>query len=52
MNAVKYICGVLFLLACLVLTGAIVWYCMFDLPGQTPEQGTLVFHSMAGGIHV
>lgn len=52
MNTVKYVCGVLFLLVCLGLTGAIVWYCMFELPGQTVERGTLVFRTMTGGMAI
>lgn len=48
MNTVKYIFGVLALIACLGLIGAAVWYCLFELPDQTVQQGTLVFRNLAG----
>ncbi len=49
MDTIKYIFGVLFLIVCLALIGAIVWYCMFELPDKTAaEQGTLVLRTLAG----
>ena len=49
MDTLKYVFGILVLILCIGLIGAAVWYCMFRLPDQAMQQGTLVWGSAVGG---